>query len=60
MKIAPKQNAVAGNLRFGSRVILDMCSLQSFADAAVRHRATAIIGGNELFAEPLLPQSLAP
>lgn len=33
---------------------------QSFTDAAVRHRATAIIGGNELLAEPLLPQSLAP
>ena len=59
-KVAPKQNAVAGNLRFGSRVILDMRSLQSFADAAVRHRTTAVIGGNELLAEPLLPQSLAP
>lgn len=59
MQVAAQQNTVAGSLRLGTRVVLDMRSFERFVDIATRDGASTGIGLKELIAETLLADSLA-
>ena len=53
MQVAAQQNTVAGSLRLGTRVVLDMRSFERFVDIATRDGASTGIGLKELRAETL-------
>lgn len=59
VQVAAQQNTVAGSLRLGTRVVLDMRSFERFVDIATRDGASTGIGLKELRAETLLTDSLA-
>ena len=59
VQIAAQQDAIADNLRLGTRVILDMRGFERFVDVATRDGASTGIGLKELIAKTLLADSLA-
>lgn len=59
MQIAAQQNTVAGSLRLGTRVVLDMRSFERFVDAATRDSASTSVGLKEFSAKTLLADSFA-